>query len=189
MSPRTGTCSLRRCRCKADREPLPDSEDAVSRSLRCSYLPTCRSLLHPAGVNHSMQGNTRGYLVNRTRHPLTSTRAARTRCVADETMPSRSRRRNLEKLRELLLGQRCIEELHLHRVRHHLIEVDRKSTRLNSSHSQISYAVFCLKKKTTKPRNSQFDQKFSASSPVIPEMLHPLFDYNPQITAIFTESL
>src|SRR5688572_31721115 len=25
--------------------------------------------------------------------------------------------------------------------------VDRKSTRLNSSHSQISYAVFCLKKK------------------------------------------
>src|SRR2546430_4443868 len=27
--------------------------------------------------------------------------------------------------------------------------VDRKSTRLNSSHSQISYAVFCLKKKNT----------------------------------------
>src|SRR5688572_32616012 len=29
-------------------------------------------------------------------------------------------------------------------------EEDRKSTRLNSSHSQISYAVFCLKKKTTR---------------------------------------
>src|SRR2546430_5695712 len=28
-----------------------------------------------------------------------------------------------------------------------LISTDRKSTRLNSSHSQISYAVFCLKKK------------------------------------------
>src|SRR2546430_9408944 len=28
-----------------------------------------------------------------------------------------------------------------------LLEQDRKSTRLNSSHSQISYAVFCLKKK------------------------------------------
>src|SRR2546430_5940676 len=28
-----------------------------------------------------------------------------------------------------------------------LHEPDRKSTRLNSSHSQISYAVFCLKKK------------------------------------------
>src|SRR3989475_7515430 len=27
------------------------------------------------------------------------------------------------------------------------LETDRKSTRLNSSHSQISYAVFCLKKK------------------------------------------
>src|SRR3712207_6888930 len=27
--------------------------------------------------------------------------------------------------------------------------VDRKSTRLNSSHANISYAVFCLKKKTT----------------------------------------
>src|SRR5256886_11002102 len=31
--------------------------------------------------------------------------------------------------------------------RHILLAVDRKSTRLNSSHSQISYAVFCLKKK------------------------------------------
>src|SRR2546427_4698467 len=30
-----------------------------------------------------------------------------------------------------------------------LCEADRKSTRLNSSHSQISYAVFCLKKKKT----------------------------------------
>src|SRR2546430_5294888 len=30
---------------------------------------------------------------------------------------------------------------------------DRKSTRLNSSHSQISYAVFCLKKKKKKTRN------------------------------------
>src|SRR2546421_9586641 len=29
---------------------------------------------------------------------------------------------------------------------------DRKSTRLNSSHDQISYAVFCLKKKKKKPR-------------------------------------
>src|SRR2546430_3941437 len=31
--------------------------------------------------------------------------------------------------------------------------LDRKSTRLNSSHSQISYAVFCLKKKKYKPPN------------------------------------
>src|SRR2546430_6645228 len=35
---------------------------------------------------------------------------------------------------------------------------DRKSTRLNSSHSQISYAVFCLKKKTyvTRPLRTLF---------------------------------
>src|SRR5207302_8769618 len=30
-------------------------------------------------------------------------------------------------------------------------DLDRKSTRLNSSHVKISYAVFCLKKKTTMP--------------------------------------
>src|SRR3712207_7154324 len=39
------------------------------------------------------------------------------------------------------------------RVEHHdvplpkVVAVDRKSTRLNSSHANISYAVFCLKKK------------------------------------------
>src|SRR3712207_7483710 len=32
----------------------------------------------------------------------------------------------------------------------HLDTVDRKSTRLNSSHANISYAVFCLKKKKKK---------------------------------------
>src|SRR2546430_13253513 len=35
---------------------------------------------------------------------------------------------------------------------------DRKSTRLNSSHSQISYAVFCLKKKKQTPRTLQSQQ-------------------------------
>src|SRR2546427_6656533 len=34
---------------------------------------------------------------------------------------------------------------------------DRKSTRLNSSHSQISYAVFCLKKKKMKSPYAQSD--------------------------------
>src|SRR5690348_17718641 len=32
-------------------------------------------------------------------------------------------------------------------------ELDRKSTRLNSSHPSISYAVFCLKKKKKQNRN------------------------------------
>src|SRR2546427_3866807 len=34
--------------------------------------------------------------------------------------------------------------------------IDRKSTRLNSGHSQISYAVFCLKKKKKKQTNNQY---------------------------------
>src|SRR2546430_11442117 len=40
----------------------------------------------------------------------------------------------------------------LHQLGGHLAAAggDRKSTRLNSSHSQISYAVFCLKKKKKK---------------------------------------
>src|SRR3712207_7912922 len=33
------------------------------------------------------------------------------------------------------------------RPRGHRVDPDRKSTRLNSSHANISYAVFCLKKK------------------------------------------
>src|SRR3989442_3886560 len=33
--------------------------------------------------------------------------------------------------------------------------LDRKSTRLNSSHVRISYAVFCLKKKNNSARNSK----------------------------------
>src|SRR5690606_40166385 len=33
-------------------------------------------------------------------------------------------------------------------------DIDRKSTRLNSSHVKISYAVFCLKKKKKKKQNS-----------------------------------
>src|SRR2546429_3667874 len=39
---------------------------------------------------------------------------------------------------------------------------DRKSTRLNSSHGYISYAVFCLKKKKTPP----------ATLPALPHLLH-----------------
>src|SRR5688572_31783269 len=38
---------------------------------------------------------------------------------------------------------------------------DRKSTRLNSSHSQISYAVFCLKKKKKKKNNIKHIKKLS----------------------------
>src|SRR5438270_9299682 len=52
-----------------------------------------------------------------------------------------------------LLGTRTVDRLRVAVLA--ADQQDRKSTRLNSSHSQISYAVFCLKKKTktntTKP--------------------------------------
>src|SRR5437773_9740044 len=42
------------------------------------------------------------------------------------------------------------------RVRPHLVDADRKSTRLNSSHITISYAVFCLKKKIINHRETSY---------------------------------
>src|SRR2546421_9597240 len=50
------------------------------------------------------------------------------------------------------------------------VEGDRKSTRLNSSHDQISYAVFCLKKKKKEERANV--QQFVAPS------TNTCFDYN-----------
>src|SRR5690349_22579578 len=47
------------------------------------------------------------------------------------------------------------------------VPADRKSTRLNSSHVEISYAVFCLKKKKKKKKtNTQYSsiEIFSAST-------------------------
>src|SRR5258708_21881418 len=41
------------------------------------------------------------------------------------------------------LCPKCVPE-----IRQQIVDGDRKSTRLNSSHQIISYAVFCLKKKT-----------------------------------------
>src|SRR5688572_32522785 len=40
-----------------------------------------------------------------------------------------------------------------------IADQDRKSTRLNSSHSQISYAVFCLKKKKKKKKKKTKKKK------------------------------
>src|SRR5690349_22587408 len=45
---------------------------------------------------------------------------------------------------------------HRHRLHHARRRADRKSTRLNSSHVEISYAVFCLKKKNTITCTAQF---------------------------------
>src|SRR2546430_10972212 len=48
-----------------------------------------------------------------------------------------------------------------------VVGADRKSTRLNSSHSQISYAVFCLKKKQQEgtPRQTRPEQIGVTSPP------------------------
>src|SRR3712207_7751707 len=66
--------------------------------------------------------------------------------------------RGLRDMRGLLGLERCVcgPRCCVHGG-HSLCKKDRKSTRLNSSHANISYAVFCLKKKkkTTK-RHEQY---------------------------------
>src|SRR3989442_9648711 len=47
---------------------------------------------------------------------------------------------------------------HLHSYVHDLVLGDRKSTRLNSSHVRISYAVFCLKKKNNDNAHAPTDK-------------------------------
>src|SRR3989475_7199932 len=65
---------------------------------------------------------------------------------------------------------RLADEVHDLRAARHP-DLDRKSTRLNSSHSQISYAVFCLKKKKKKKkhqhhkRNKRSQNKLNTQNP------------------------
>src|SRR5689334_24843506 len=56
---------------------------------------------------------------------------------------------------------------HRRRASAHDFLGDRKSTRLNSSHSSISYAVFCLKKKTNCISTSRTCLKLTSFSHVI----------------------
>src|SRR2546426_5036258 len=55
------------------------------------------------------------------------------------------------------VGRGDVGPRHGYRRRAHGLDGDRKSTRLNSSHLVISYAVFCLKKK--KKKNKQYKYK------------------------------
>src|SRR5256885_8136513 len=55
---------------------------------------------------------------------------------------------------QMLQGAATAKSLRVRNGRQTVMDGDRKSTRLNSSHLVISYAVFCLKKKTT-PANVQ----------------------------------
>src|SRR3712207_7361374 len=62
----------------------------------------------------------------------------------------RRRRRRADRRHADLLGvlQRAVQDV-LRRPGEGLADGDRKSTRLNSSHANISYAVFCLKTNST----------------------------------------
>src|SRR5205809_3800769 len=66
---------------------------------------------------------------------------------SDKPTDGNSCERRAQDIRELL------EHLKLDRVVLVGWSLDRKSTRLNSSHGYISYAVFCLKKKKKKNNN------------------------------------
>src|SRR5687768_17997317 len=59
--------------------------------------------------------------------------------------------------------ERHVALVHAPRDQQRRAERDRKSTRLNSSHGYISYAVFCLKKKSI-PRTKQFTAGASTKS-------------------------
>src|SRR2546430_15348507 len=77
--------------------------------------------------------------------------------------PAGSRSHNLNSTRRASLMQEPVlvlnatyEPINVTAVRRAMVLMlkgDRKSTRLNSSHSQISYAVFCLKKKNFFQKN------------------------------------
>src|SRR2546430_13541941 len=70
------------------------------------------------------------------------------RSLGGEPLPRERRvRHEPERERPGPGGGRVLGEAEARRVTRVFRAADRKSTRLNSSHSQISYAVFCLKKK------------------------------------------
>src|SRR2546427_5585660 len=67
-----------------------------------------------------------------------------------QTLPEESHDHLPRAVRDFRLftgSQETVADAGIHGIAVALVVRDRKSTRLNSSHSQISYAVFCLKKK------------------------------------------
>src|SRR5256886_6675219 len=68
-----------------------------------------------------------------------------------------------------LVEQRKVSPLEL--TESVLKQIDRKSTRLNSSHSQISYAVFCLTKKNFKACNADHRDPIEVSFDAPPDTL------------------
>src|SRR5205085_11765728 len=101
--------------------------------------PAYKVILHPSGVRVIVLPfpTRRSSDLRRSRRPSASRRG----CAFRPVITLVSADSSLQEVRRNV----CLCELNAHPRR----EVDRKSTRLNSSHSQISYAVFCLKKKKT----------------------------------------
>src|SRR3712207_8088872 len=69
------------------------------------------------------------------------------RAENDERRPEDADEEPTDRVRQELEGDEV--EQHAGRATRFEVSGDRKSTRLNSSHANISYAVFCLKKKHT----------------------------------------
>src|SRR3712207_8942046 len=82
----------------------------------------------------------------------------------------RSEGEDLQRHAERVAGERVAEHDdaaedagHVRRRRGGDDDQDRKSTRLNSSHANISYAVFCLKKKHTSTRTNTRRERITMS--------------------------
>src|SRR2546428_6727205 len=92
------------------------------------------------------------------RRPPRSTLFPYTTLFRSEVLADALERLGLHELRDRLLVLALVGEERANLVVAHLDgellrgRLDRKSTRLNSSHDQISYAVFCLKKKKNHTR-------------------------------------
>src|SRR3989449_1680620 len=76
----------------------------------------------------------------------------------DPTKVTRTALQNAASIASLLLTTECV-------VVEKKEKEDRKSTRLNSSHGYISYAVFCLKKKIMKQRLDGLAMLLDIASP------------------------
>src|SRR5438309_3335820 len=79
--------------------------------------------------------------------PVENLHQARVAFHCPSTFDIKNDRQLVLALRSLDVGDRIGQNI--------VLRIDRKSTRLNSSHSSISYAVFCLKKKKQKKKLPQ----------------------------------
>src|SRR5438309_286142 len=103
--------------------------------MRCSTPASCSSV---SGSNVVMMQRCRRSCTPMTTSPILNRAPSQVRSSSPETPPM------------TMLGRRRRPSAPRARIAPSVATRDRKSTRLNSSHSSISYAVFCLKKKKHK---------------------------------------